>query len=100
MMGSKPDGQGKDRRKDRVIEKTAEGQDTRKKDTLKYRMIGIRMLGQIANESNRENGREAEHERKQGLRARPRGEAINSRAGEQDSRRETQRRGTHKTTAN
>jgi len=58
------------------------------------------MLRQTANESNRENGREAEHERKQGLRARPRGEATNNRAGEQDSRRETQRRGTHKTTAN
>ena len=54
---------------------------------------GSRTLGQTANESNRENGSEAEHERKQGLRARPRGEAINNGAGEQDSRRERQRGG-------
>jgi len=34
-MSRRPEGQGKDRRKDRVTEKTGEGQDARKKDTVK-----------------------------------------------------------------
>jgi len=76
-----------------VTEKTGEGQDARKKDTVKESATGSRTLGQTATESNRENGSEVEHKRKQGLRARPRGEAINNGAGEQDSRRERQRRG-------
>ena len=76
-----------------MTEKTGEGQDARKKDTVKESATGSRTLGQTATESNRENGSEVEHKRKQGLRARPRGEAINNGAGEQDSRRERQRRG-------
>jgi len=51
------------------------------------------MLVQTANESNRENSREAEHERKQGLRAGQRGETINNRARKQGSGRETEREG-------
>jgi len=93
MMGSKPEGQGKDRRKDTVTENTGDGQDARKKDTVKPRATASRMLRQTAKESNRENGSEAEHQRKQGLKARPKGEPINNRAEEQDSERETQRRG-------
>jgi len=83
-----------------VTEKTGEGQGARKKDTVKESTTGSRTLGQTANESNRENGSEAQRERKQGLRARPRGEAINNGAGEQDSTKQTQRRGTHYTTTN
>jgi len=51
------------------------------------------MLGQTANESNRENSREAEHKRKQGRRVGRKGEAINNRAREKDSGRETERGG-------
>jgi len=60
-MSRRPEGQGKDRRKDRATEKTGEGHDARKNDTVKQRATGSRTLGQTANESIRE----AEHERKQ-----------------------------------
>jgi len=60
-MSRRPEAKGKDRRKDRVTDKTGEGQDARKNDTVKQRATGSRKLGQTANESNRE----AEHKRKQ-----------------------------------
>ena len=46
-------------------EKTGDGQDTIKKDTVKESAKASRMLEQTANDSNRENSSEAEHHRKQ-----------------------------------